>query len=504
MNKMEKSKKEKDGLLVLPDIYRYAKGTIADIPDDDLVRMRWYGFFYRKKEVGFMLRVRVPSGKLNSRQAELLSDLADRYGDGGVAITTRMGVQIRKISLADVPAVWEALRAGELDSRQTGFDNVRNFMNCPVAGLQEDEAFDASEVVRELSKRMIGNLEYTNLPRKFNISVTGCHEDCGHSRISDIGLIPQVISFQGGYKEGFRVRLGGAIGRFYARVAEDLGVWVSKEQAVECVLAIVELYRDHGSRENRMKARLLHLLEEWGMERMLEEINQRLAQPLDQLVPEVKEAKHHDHIGIYPQKQKGYFYAGLSIPNGKMTADQFRELARLANQYGQGDIRLTAQQNAVIPYISEICLKLFKQESLLNDFSYDPTPLLRGLITCTGKEGCDLAVVATKTPAKKLIDELEKRLVIRREELRIHWSGCPSSCAIIQTGDIGLRGAEAEENGELVDAVDIFYGGSIGHHARIGTLIREKVPVRDLADTLVDILTDKQYFHGIYLKKEKE
>ncbi|WP_047153048.1 hypothetical protein [Aneurinibacillus tyrosinisolvens] len=504
MNKIERMKQEKEGLSILPDIYMYAKGAIENVPEEDIARMRWYGLFYRKREGGFMLRVRVPSGKLACHQAEKLADIAERYGDGIVTITTRMGAQIRKLALHDLPEVLEALRDSGLDSRQTGLDNVRNLMNCPVAGIQEHEAFDASEILNELSKRIVGNPIYANLPRKFNISVTGCYEDCGHSRLNDIGLIPQVIPLKEGVKEGFRIRLGGAIGKLYASVAKDLGVWVPKEKAVECVMVILDLFREHGTRENRNKARMLHLIEHWGTERLLGEINTRLDQPLTSVVYEVKEIKHHDHIGIHPQKQKGYFYAGLCVPNGKMTSNQCRELARLANKYGRDEIRFTAQQNAVIPHIPEINLRKFQLEPLLSDLPYNPTPLHRGLVTCTGKEGCDLAIVDTKTPAIKLLDELEERLVIRREELRIHWSGCPNSCAVIQTGDIGLRGTKTRVDGELVDAVDIFYGGHIGHDARIGTLLKEKVPVRELADTLADLLTDERYFTGIYAKKQKE
>jgi len=504
MNKIEKMKERKGGLAVLPDIYKYAKGTVEEIPEDDLVRMRWYGLFYRKRQGGFMLRIRIPSGKLSAEQASKLADLAQQFGNDTVTITTRMGVQLRKIELADIPTVLEAIRDYGLELRQTGLDNVRNLMNCPVSGLQEHEAFDASPIIQEISDRIIGSPLYSNLPRKFNISVTGCFEDCGHSRLNDVGLVPQIIPLEEGVKEGFRIRLGGAIGKLYANIGEDLGVWVPKELAVDCVMAILDIFREHGNRNNRNKARMFHLLEEFGSRELITQINERLGQRLPFVVAETEEAKHRDHIGIHPQKQKGYYYAGLSVPNGKMSSEQCRELARLAKVYGQGEIHLTAQQNAIIHSISEIRIKQFQQEELLRDFSFHPSPLIRGLVTCTGKEGCDLAIVDTKTPSLKLVKELEERLVIRRDDLRIHWSGCSNSCAIIQSGDIGLRGTKTRYNGVLVDAVDIFYGGSIGHHAKIGQLIMEKVPVSLLADTLVEILTDPQYFTGIYLKKEKE
>lgn len=502
MNRMEKLKSEKEGLSILPDIYQYAKnGLISDVPESDLFRMRWFGFFYRKKQNSFMVRIRVPSGKLSSVQVYAISELAQCYGDGTVALTTRMGLQIRGISLSNIPKVWEALRDVQLETRQTGFDNIRNFMNCPVAGIQKDEAFDASEVIEELSETLVGNSLYSNLPRKFNISVTGCHEDCGHSRISDIGLVPQVIQQNGKFVEGFRVRIGGAIGRFYATVARDLGIWLPKTQAVPFILAVLELFRDYGKRNNRKEARLLHLINEWGIAKTINKINEKLSEPLILKEPEEDCRDHHDHIGIYRQKQKGFYYAGLVVPTGKMTAKQFIQLAELSRRYGNGELRLTGQQNVIIPFIREPLLEDFKQESLLEQFSYRPSILLRSLITCTGKEGCDLAIVATKTPALKLIADLEERLHFDCDELRIHWSGCPNSCAIVQAADIGLHGIDHEIDGEFVDAVNIYYGGKIGPHAKMGTLIREKVPVKDLLKVLTDILTNDMFFKGIYLKK---
>lgn len=497
---MEKMKTEKDGLSVFPDINRYATGSLSDIPESDLFRMRWYGIFYRKKRGNFMFRIRIPSGKLTSKQANVIAHLAEYYGNGSVAITTRMGLQIREIPLQHIPIVWELLCANGLDSRQTGFDNVRNFMNCPVAGLQQDEEFDASDIITALSEKIIGNPLYSNLPRKFNISVTGCHEDCGHSKISDIGLVPHVFYEGDKRKEGFRVRFGGAIGRFYAVTAEDLGVWLPKEQAEEFVLTVLDVFRDFGDRTNRKKARLYHLKEELGLERILALINEKLSVPLQQLEDCQSHRNHLDHIGIYPQKEEGLFYIGLTVPTGKMESHQFRELARLADIYGKGELRLTAQQNAIIPHIHESRLEEFKKETLLNDFSYEPPLLLRSLIACTGKEGCDLGLVETKTPALKLVAELQERLEFSCEELRIHWSGCPNSCAIVQTADIGIHGVEAEHNGNFVDAVNIYYGGEIGTHAKIGQLIRERVPVAELTTTLIKILTDEQYFKGIYEK----
>jgi ferredoxin-nitrite reductase len=484
MNKIEKMKQEKHGLLVLDDILAYSSGALEDIPEDDLMRFRWYGLFHRKREGGFMLRLRVPNGVLTSKQLHGLAEAANSYGDGHVSITTRSGAQLRSIKLADIPAVLESMNALGVEVRQTGSDNVRNLMNCPLAGLQEEEAFDATSIVDEISREIIGNPAYSSLPRKFNISVTGCYEDCAHSFLNDVGLIPQTVDGS----HGFRIRIGGALGKMYAEVAEDIGVWIAKDDAVKTVLALLELFNVHGNRENRNKARMLHLAADMGEDGLISQLEAVTGRKLLRIKADIRANHHHDHLGFTPQKGGEFTAAGLCVPTGKMTSAQARELARLADVYGKGEIRFTPQQNVIIPNINNTQLDQFGIESLLLELSPHPAPAIRGLVCCTGKEGCDLGIVETKTPAMKLAKKLDDNGIIP-EGVRIHWSGCPNTCATTQVGDIGLRGTKARVNGELVDAVDIYVGGRIGHEAKIGELVKEKVPVPELYDVLAGMLT---------------
>lgn len=486
MNKMEKLKQEKHGLSVWDDIMRYATGSVEDIPEDDLMRFRWYGLFHRKREGGFMLRLRVPNGVLTSDRLRAIAQAATEYGDGQVTVTTRAGVQLRTIPLAAIPTVFAAMAAAGVEVRQTGSDNIRNLMNCPLAGLQEEEAFDATAIIDEISGRIIGNPAYSSLPRKFNISVTGCYQDCAHSFLNDVGLVPQIRDG----RHGFRLRIGGALGKLYAEVARDTGVWIPKEEAVAAVMALLELFDAHGNRENRNKARMLHLLEELGEEGLMEKLEKRLGTKLERAAADIRADHHHDHLGFTVQKDPRYVAAGLCVPAGKMTTEQALELARLADVYGRSEVRLTPQQNVILPYIVESRLDAFKLEGLLQQLSPEPAPAIRGLVACTGKEGCDLAIVDTKTPAMELAARLDADEIIP-EEIRIHWSGCPNTCATTQVGDIGLRGTKTRVNGVLVDAVDIFTGGRIGHESAIGELVMEKVPVADLYEVLKGMFTVK-------------
>lgn len=192
LNKIEALKHEKDGLDALPDIERHAAcGDPTAISDDDAQRMKWYGLFVRRQTPGhMMMRLRSAGGLMNSRQWRVIADLSDRHGRGFCDLTTRQQVQMRWFTIGEVPGIWGALHDVGLTSQQTGMDNVRGVCGCPVAGLTPSELFDASPVAREFTSMLLGNQAFTNLPRKFNVTITGCLENCCPAETQDIGLIP--------------------------------------------------------------------------------------------------------------------------------------------------------------------------------------------------------------------------------------------------------------------------------------------------------------------------
>ncbi len=191
MNKIEAIKAERDGLTVREMLGHYAQAGWESIPEDDIQRLKWYGLFLRNPTPGFfMLRVRMPGGQTTSAQLRALADIALAYGNGVVDVTTRQQVQLRHLTIAHVPAVFAKLEEAGLTSMQTGMDSVRNVMTCPVAGLNPNELLDGTEIVRAINREVLGNPAYTNLPRKCNIAVTGCTDNCLHTETQDIALVP--------------------------------------------------------------------------------------------------------------------------------------------------------------------------------------------------------------------------------------------------------------------------------------------------------------------------
>jgi ferredoxin-nitrite reductase len=484
MNKIEELKARKDGLDVGADIPRYARLGLESIEEGDLDRLKWWGVFIRKQTPGhFMMRLRIPNGVTTAGQLRAIGGLASRMGRGLVDITTRQQVQLRWIRIQDVPEILDRLLDVGLVTLQTGMDNIRNIIGCPAFGLTPNEVLDASPVARAFTAMFVGNKAYTNLPRKFNVGITGCRENCTHSETQDIALVPAVKTSGLDEVKGFNVLVGGKNGSGGYRVASSLDVFVRPEEAAEICSAIVLVFRDHGSRDARNKIRLAFLLDEWGEARFREAVEARVGRRLEKAGADQRLAQSTDHVGVFRQRQPGLNYVGLLVPVGRVTGDQLLELARLSEQYGTGESRLTVDQNVIIPNVPDAKLGQMTAEPLLKTLRYDPPGVLRGLVSCTGVEFCNLAVIETKSRALEVARALERK-VPASKAVRIHWSGCPAGCGNHTVADIGLLGTRTKVDGKVVDAVDVFMGGASGPQASQGVKVLESVPCDELPRVL--------------------
>lgn len=439
--------------------------------------LKWLGVFFRKPTPGrFMMRIRMPNGFTNARQIRAIADLSQRLGNSVVDITTRQQVQLRGFTLATVPEIWEKLRGVDLHSLQTGMDNVRNICGCPLAGLALNELFDASPVVFALDRLMVGsegNPDFANLPRKFNVIVTGCLENCTPAESQDLALVPALRSD----RAGFNVLVGGKMGSGGFTIASKLDVFATPDDAAELAAELVKIFRDHGPRDARSKCRFAFLIEEWGVSRLRGELQERLGRKLEPAGREVRPDFHHsDHLGLMRQNRPGTMAVGIRIPVGRMDPAQMEELARLAECYGNGELRLTMTQNAIIPNVPDGRLDAMLDESLLQEFTPRPSPFRRSVIACTGTDYCNLAQIDTKRHAEELSTALEETLGTTGDALSFHWSGCPAACGNHQAADVGFRGLKTKVNGELIEAVAIYVNGRMGPAAAAGQQIVEVVP----------------------------
>src|SRR5215208_3664135 len=305
-NKVERAKRERDGLDCLEDIVRYAREGFRSIDPDDLdVRLRWYGLYtQRPQEDGlFMLRVK------------------------------------------DVPAIFEELGRVRLTTSGACGDITRNVTGCPLAGIDADEFIDAEPFALAVHRHFLDNREFSNLPRKFKVTVSGCSlYGTGHE-ISDIGLV--ALRRTDG-RVAFDLWVSGGLGS-KERFADRLGAHVAPEDVVEVAHHICSVFRDHGSRDSRARARLKFLLEEWGPRRFREVLERRLGRKLtDGYAPQVPVTANRAHVGINPQKQHGLYYAGVATKRGRLPGTDMIAVAELARRHGGGRVRLTTAQNLVV------------------------------------------------------------------------------------------------------------------------------------------------------------
>ncbi len=489
MNKIELLKAERDGLEIKDDIARYAKEGWESITEDDVQRLKWYGLFLRNPTPGyFMIRVRIPGGKATTAQIRTLAEVAATYGNGLLDITTRQQIQLRHLRIEDVPPVFEKMDEVGLTSMQTGMDNVRNIMTCPVAGLTPTEVLDATPLVLALTEEIVGNRAYSNLPRKFNVAITGCPDNCLHTETQDLALVPATQESAAGPVKGFNVLAGGKLGSGGYRIATPLDLFVEPHEAPEVCCAIIQIYQDHGYRESRNTARLAFLLDDWGEPRFRHEIEHRLGRQLPSAGRDARKPAVNDHGGIYRQKQSKLNYVGLKVPVGRITADHLVRIVALAERYGAGELRLGPNQTVIIPNVPDNKLGDLTEEPILSAFAYNPSPIQKGLVSCVGNDYCNLAVIETKSRAMATARILDERLGRAPKPIAMHWSGCPAGCGNHLVADIGLLGKKAKVDGQVVDAVDVFVGGRSGPDPKPALKLLEDVPCDRLADVLEGII----------------
>ncbi|XP_044952466.1 ferredoxin--nitrite reductase, chloroplastic [Hordeum vulgare subsp. vulgare] len=517
LNPQEKVKLGKEPMALFTEggINDLAKLPMEQIDADKLtkedvdVRLKWLGLFHRRKQQygRFMMRLKLPNGVTTSEQTRYLASVIDKYGEEGCAdVTTRQNWQIRGVTLPDVPEILDGLRSVGLTSLQSGMDNVRNPVGSPLAGIDPLEIVDTRPYTNLLSSYITnnseGNLAITNLPRKWNVCVIGTHDLYEHPHINDLAYMPA----EKDGKFGFNLLVGGFISPKRWGEALPLDAWVPGDDIIPVCKAVLEAFRDLGTRGNRQKTRMMWLIDELGMEAFRSEIEKRMPNGvLERAAPEDlidKKWERRDYLGVHPQKQEGLSFVGLHVPVGRLQAADMFELARLADEYGSGELRLTVEQNIVLPNVKNEKVDALLAEPLLHKFSAHPSLLMKGLVACTGNQFCGQAIIETKARALQVTRDVEARVSVPKA-VRMHWTGCPNSCAQVQVADIGFMGCLTKNSsGKIVEAADIFVGGRIGSDSHLTGVYKKAVPCEDLVPIVADLLVER--FGAVPREREED
>lgn len=529
-NPIEKTKLKRDPTESWTDIYEFAaairegKTKWEEIATDDIdVRVKYAGMFHRRKRTPgqFMMRLRIPNGVVTSDQMRYFASSVRPYGaDAGVIdITTRANIQLRGMPLEDAVDIFSGLQERGLTSIMSGLDNVRNMVGSPIAGIDPMEIYDTRALCKEIdgyySGNGKGNPEWCNMPRKFNIAISGSRDDFAHTKINDIGLQACPHSTTG--EMGFNVVLGGYFSIKRAAKAIPSNIWIPEKNVWIFCKAILTLFRNNGHRKDRQKARLMWLIEEWGLSEFTERVRKEMgvldpsyaatAFESEQAFGDEWTLGHRNLLGVHNQKQEGLSWVGVHCPVGRLSADECDSIAALADKYSLGEIRFTVEQNIILPNVPKDMVDALLAESALNTdrLSTNPGNIVGGVVSCTGAQFCGLAMVETKSRIDEITRKLDK-LLTTPKAVRIHMTGCPNSCGQVQVADIGLMGSVARKvdpkTGKkvAVAGVDVFVGGSIGSHMDLSTEALHKNVIFDdetIIPLLVEILKER---HGAVMK----
>jgi sulfite reductase (ferredoxin) len=486
LNKNEENKKNDDGLNVerrIIDIYSKAGFDSID-PADLRGRFRWFGLYTQRRpgidggktailepeeldDRYFMLRIRIDGGQLNPAQLRAIADISNKYGRGTADVTDRQNIQLHWIEIESVPAIWQQLEAVGLSTMEACGDTPRVIIGCPLAGIAEDEVIDATPQIKDVHDRYIGTPEFSNLPRKFKSAMSGCTAHCTVHEINDIAFVG-VVNEHG--EVGYDVFVGGGLST-NPMFAKRLGAFVKPDQVHEVWKGIISIFRDYGYRRLRHRARIKFLVNDWGAEKFREVLEKEyLGFALPDGPAPAAPLPRRDHVGIHPQRD-GDVYVGFAPKVGRLNGDLLHVIGDLAEEYGSGRVRTTAEQKMVVLDVpparaDELAAKLAE-----HDLQVHPSTFRRQTMACTGIEYCKLAIVETKQRGMDLIEELERRLPDFDQPLTININGCPNACARIQVADIGLKGQlVVDENGDQVEGFQIHLGGRLG--ATFGKKVR--------------------------------
>ncbi|MBO0803498.1 MAG: nitrite/sulfite reductase [Nocardiopsaceae bacterium] len=505
LNKNEESKKNDDGLNVRQRIIDiYSKHGFDSIDPADLRgRFRWYGLYTQRRpgidggktavlepeeldDRYFMMRIRIDGGQLTSRQLRVIADISSSYARGTADITDRQNIQLHWIRIEDVPAIWEALDWVGLSTTEACGDAPRVILGCPLAGIAADEVIDATPEIQTITEQYIGDEAFSNLPRKYKTSISGCGSQCTHHEINDVAFAGVIHPETG--EAGYDLWVGGGLST-NPMIASRLGAFVRPDQVPEVWAAVTSVFRDYGYRRLRHRARIKFLIADWGPERFREVMEKEyLGYPLpDGPAPDTPADHVRDHVGVHRQRD-GRYYVGFAPKVGRLGGGTLAEIANLADFYGSGQLSTTNEQKLVILDVPRDSTDDLQRELERIGMSATPSVFRRHTMACTGIEFCKLAIVETKARAMSLIDEMERRLPDFDTPVSINLNGCPNSCVRIQTADIGLKGLlVTDSSGNQVEGYQVHLGGTLKGGDATGSGFGRKVRgLKATADDLPD------------------
>ncbi len=517
-------------------VERYERGEIT--PDQwrayRLVRGT-YG--QRQAEDAQMLRIKIPQGLLTADQLHALADVGQRYSRGFGHITTRQNVQFHFVKLHDVEPAMRRLAETGLTTREACGNSVRNITGCPYAGVAADERFDVTPYAEALTRYLLRHRLSSVLPRKFKIAFEGCQTDHVHLGLHDLGF--RAVLGPGGVR-GFRVTAGGGT----AILCTNAGVvheFLPTSEIFRVAEAIIRIFHRFGDYQHKQRNRMKFMIREMGWARWREEYDRELTRcrlggevptlDIDPPASEPRPEGERDSApsvgdiaarveggavkgpGITPtvvpvyesgdeayarwrstnvraQKTFGHLLATVTVPLGDLTSAQMRVIADLSRAYGDGSVRVTADQNLVIRWVNTRDMRQLYRRLAAAGLGLGEAGTIADVASCPGAESCRLAVTQSRGLGRLLEEHLRARpeLLAKADNTRIKISGCPNGCGQHHVAPIGFQGSVRRLGGRAVPQYFVMVGGGATENGATFARLAAKVPARRMAQTVERLL----------------
>ena len=463
--RIQRIKTQKSGLDVLADIKRYAADDSIELDPEDIDRFKWYGLYSQNKSLQapgddslyFMLRVKFEKGAMNLEQIKEVAKISHEFATKNATFTTRQDLQFHNVQVKNLPEIFDRLNSVGLSTVFAAGDVPRNVLTCPVMGIDHDEIVNVDDTVQEVYDFLGGNKDLVNLPRKYKVGISACSKHCMGHEIQDVSFT--AVQFE---KEVlFDLSVGGGLAS-NKLIAQHIG-YVKQEQILDVVKVISYTYRDHGLREKRNKARLGHLISEWGIEKFTEVVQSKLDFTILPKQSQVYTTyAKREHFGIHPSKVENTSYIGCAVTSGKIGADGLDKLAATLVKFGATTIKATVTQNFIITDAPTQNADAIVEELATYGIDANPSPFKSRTLSCTGLDFCKFAVSETKAQSADLISFLEKRFPDFTEPLSVSFNGCTNTCAQAHIVNIGFVGTKVKDNeGTSIPGFTMILGGNL-------------------------------------------
>ena len=507
----------------------------GELTEDQFKPLRLMNGLYLQLHA-YMLRVNVPYGTLASRQLRTFAEIARKYDRGFGHFTTRQNIQYNWVKLEDTPDILQALADVEVTAIQSSGNCVRNITSDQFAGRARDEIEDPRMYCELLRQYSVLHPEFSYLPRKFKIAVTGSPHDRAAVAVHDIGLR---MHRNADGEAGFEVLVGGGLGRL-PHIAHTISKWVAPQDILSYVEAILRVYNIHGRRDNIHKARIKIIVNQMGIERYrelveaefarikdsplqvpqseIDRIHAYFADPaykdlqdidaeLDRLGEEHAEFARWLDVNTVAHKRAGYRIVNVSLKPtggvpGDMTADAMDAVADLADHYSFGEIRVSHRQNLVLPDVEQSELFVLWQKLTALELATPNVGKVTDMICCPGLDYCALANARSIPVAQDISRHFAQHGAGQQlGDLTINISGCMNACGHHHVGNIGILGVD--KRGE--EYFQLTLGGSSTENPSLGdrlgrALAQEEVPaaIQAIVDTYNSVREGEETFLETY------